>query len=229
MPPSANPCHKVSLLLSAFHDDELDAEEKKFAAAHLETCPACRQELAEITQLATMLKQAHQHLPGRDLVSELQFPQKKSMTLSSIDLFKSSKSWVVAAATLLILVMVYADLSRRQRQQPAHVASAPATIQHNHKIAARKPEEVAILNQSSMENKQVLNPAEDPQKEATHTQDTFNSKKAATKSTHKLPSPAVNDSAEPFIIASAADEAEDSMPDILGIATDEDGLYDLKI
>lgn len=50
----ALPCD--ASLLSAYHDDALDAATRRLVAAHLQTCAACRAELAAYARLGAALR-----------------------------------------------------------------------------------------------------------------------------------------------------------------------------
>lgn len=248
MPAPANSCNTISPLLSAFHDDELNPEEKKLAAAHLEMCRNCRQELETIAQLALTLKQAPQRMLTRDLIGELQFRPKKPIKLFNADFFAGSAKWMPALAAVLILALVYAGLNSKQNQQPAKIASGQISSQS----ATPRPtsstlteqEKIAVLPPGTTGQRQSANAGKQTSKEMSPSYGTIVQNPTGENQTRKnqtgqkavapprepvLPGSIDNTAAEPFVVASVPDEAENSMPDILGIATDEDGLYELKI
>jgi anti-sigma factor RsiW len=58
-------CEQVRERLSAWLDGELEARERREAAAHLESCPGCRAELALLSRLDAALGTLEAPLPSR--------------------------------------------------------------------------------------------------------------------------------------------------------------------
>lgn len=53
-------CKRIRILLSSYLDRVTSAEESGMVEQHLQVCSSCRQELAEIRQLCTFLRQMEQ-------------------------------------------------------------------------------------------------------------------------------------------------------------------------
>lgn len=109
MPDPRTILHPVDdVQLSAYYDDALDDEERRFVAAHLERCERCRARLAEYVYLSAVLRAEPEPIPPRDLdvrverllVSERWSPWKLIPPLPPF-----ARSGLVATALVTVLVV----------------------------------------------------------------------------------------------------------------------------
>lgn len=64
-------CKKIRILLSSYSDHATSAEDSGMVEQHLQVCSSCRQELAEIRQLCTFLRQMEQPVVPKTLWTQI--------------------------------------------------------------------------------------------------------------------------------------------------------------
>lgn len=246
MATSETSCTKFETGLDAYHDGELSAVEKDAVEKHLGQCPACNAKLADIDRLVSSLK----HLPrvglSRDFSANLdnilsQPAQKQIILLQP-------KVWapLSIAAAIILLVLTF-----KLVPQPGHNTVAVSTP--NKIVSPEKQNEPAPASASQgqiastpvfPDNKGQASQTKDNSAPTVKPQiarqdDNAIKPMAAEKSASpEIASrmqveeiPAINNDnkvSENFEIAEVSNQ-NGSFMEAVGITTDEDGLYDLKM
>lgn len=91
-------------ILSAYHDDELDADARARVAAHVRTCPSCASALAEIADASRLLREA----PLDDLsAAQLANLHEAVDDVDDYRLWRIGGSLGLVAASILIIGMAW--------------------------------------------------------------------------------------------------------------------------
>ncbi len=240
-------CTKFEISLDAYHDGELDVAEREAVEKHLANCPACNTKLADIDRLVSSLK----HLPRvglkRDFSADLD--SLLSRQTSGQVVFLQPKVWapLSIAAAVILLVLTF-----KLSEQPGHnvVASrtAPATVggSQSHPVTASPQEQIAhtapLPDSQKSPSGTRQNSLESERPQVAHSKPeagespVIPSSKQAPQTTIAAQAPADESveiesgskSSENMEIAEVA-YPNGSFTEAVGIATDEDGLYDLKM
>lgn len=240
-------CKTINQLLDAYHDGELADAEKKNVSEHVASCQTCSRALAQIEQLVFGLKSMPLAVPSRDIVEGLNFDQTpaKSNVLPFSRKFGIGIGAVAAAAVALIFAFNSAHAPgnsganiAENNSQKTPVAQQPLGQQQN--IASKNTElklpEQPAANQESMQSETHENIAESlPEQNKTGAQN--NSSLIASNAVDNLPTVKQEvlklEPQKPVDTLNELATIPDSNAmigaDALGIGTDEDGLYDIKI
>jgi anti-sigma factor RsiW len=239
----SQPCNEIIPLIDGYFDGELSATEKGVVQAHLSTCAECSERLSGISTLVDSLKSMPKLELTRDITEALPLPKAKVVALRP-------RVWAavgVAAAVALLAVTVF----NGSFMQAPTVAQKPGQPKPD---SAPTPSPVAAAPQANPANSAVAVKPQTPKRQGT----TFNgaSQKIAShdvggSAAGNSPKPAVtsanspgsstanhppavtanknlgSDSRDSLEVAVVSDDG--SLSDALGIATDEDGLYELKM
>jgi hypothetical protein len=241
---TSNTCKDIKPFLDAYHDQELPAAEAARVKAHLEQCAACSTRLAETARLVQQLKTLpHLELPA-DFANKFDVSQPVRKTnVIALPVRIWAPVGVAAAVALVLAIRINTPVANAPGQLHPPVASAPSN-NNMPKSASRSAETSANQSQSQ--------PATQPEILVAQALDKHSSPHAAVVSTaphqhapHVLPpekgvqvsSPAEQTSAQAaaeavttYTVADLSDTATTgSLPEALGIATDEDGLYEIKM
>lgn len=100
---------QFSSLLSDYLDDELSARQRDEIEAHLETCAACRQTLAELRQVVARAGQVTDQGPARDLWPDIADRLARTRDASSLWRRRFTFTLPQAAAAGLALVLASAS------------------------------------------------------------------------------------------------------------------------
>ncbi|HEY9788451.1 MAG TPA: zf-HC2 domain-containing protein [Candidatus Obscuribacterales bacterium] len=151
-------CEKFVLLLDAYRDGELDGDEKQNVATHVEQCGACQDRLAEIDFVANSLRNLPRVAPRRDFaegIEKLVAPQKSSPKV--VPLRKPTVIWtsLAAAAAAIALVVV---AGRSLVAPPAAVVSvkpneAPGIKSDGRQESPQVGERLTVVAEKSAANK----------------------------------------------------------------------------
>lgn len=96
-------CQEIEPWLDGLFDGELTADERQMTEAHVSQCADCRHKLAEIEAVSSQLAALPKLSLGRDLSAEiLKKAQAKPATNNTVIFFKRKEVWAVAAACLLL-------------------------------------------------------------------------------------------------------------------------------
>ncbi len=130
-------CHQVQERLSAFQDNELNPQERARVSDHLESCPACRRQLAEMEKAWQALGDLKEILPDPGFYGQLVEKIKESSETRSALSFRwlfqfFSSPW--AASTILVTgillgtflgnIIVRSELLPFQQNQTTHSQAA---------------------------------------------------------------------------------------------------------
>lgn len=240
----ANACQPLLELLDAYHDGELETSERSKVEEHLKNCQPCTDKLSAIGAVASSLKSMPRLEPSRDIVGEMQFEEKSNV----VPFARKNKFALVTAAAAVALVFAFnfkpasqTDLASKQTAQTQTIAStkganssnsgtneANQTVvpeQQGNKISSTANPEIASTSGTEL-------PANLPV--SSHAQKKDSSSDSAQKAEPKtqvaeLPKATTDNSQAQQNEIALMPEISASGADALGIATDEDGLYDIKI
>jgi anti-sigma factor RsiW len=212
-------CSKIVPLLDAFHDGELADGEKDAVATHLHTCDSCQARLKEIEKLVASMHA----LPRLEMPHALQLdwkallerrqdaekPAPESQPVAEIQAegkivpvdFAKGRRALVAVAALLVLLVCAATLIG-QNLKPSNVPSiADNPVAPGESGSAQKRVSVPMI--AAREN-------------------------AGSKAGNGAASQAAQDAGNGELIALYPSDTN-LVSEEIGIATDEDGLYALKL
>lgn len=240
-------CQEIILLLDAYFDQELSTAEKADVERHLAGCSECSTRLASIGSLVGSLKAIPKVEMTRD-ITDMPLPSRKVVALQP-------RVWAavgVAAAVALLAVVTF----NGGFLKPAVIADKPARPQNAVSREDETPALPAVANQvqvqtpkQSASHAQVaVNTTHEATAHGTAHNGTVKPPTQVAKNQGSLPQPAPNNtynqaSQQPVQVATQSQSAgtekrdmvevavieEGGLEDALGIATDEDGLYELKM
>jgi anti-sigma factor RsiW len=254
-----NDCKKIDELLDAYHDDELVAADKAKVEAHLTTCQACSLRLTEIGQLVSTLKQLSPLAVPSDFESKLDSLIDAQLAGKSPQIVRAGtpKSNVisfsprllapiaVAAAVALIAIAFnsnppvnQAPITAQKPAQPdykpipapdANLAKSTSPLDQPEKVADNTAPHVAPPLATSNNGTNHDTPSKpksvrSPEKVSAPTTQIANNK-AGQDTISKQKSIEINSQDEIAELPGAGS----GLNEAVGISTDEDGLYDLKM
>lgn len=235
-------CEPYIELLDAYHDNEVSADEKEKVSQHLKSCEPCNTRLAEIGRLVAALKAMPRLAPSHDIVEKIDLGEKPK---SNVLAFPGKKKIaVIAAAAAAVALLAVASLTPSGnspnvavKNNIPEVAVAPVTPVTPDTSPVASPDqetpEVAVLPKKNNN----LPPVVENNKSIKKPEGKINDPKWPPKPER----PIQIAQQKPIEVPVAAADFNDSqnelalMPDAagggdaLGIGTDEDGLYDIKI
>lgn len=243
-------CASLRQNLDAYVDAELEAAEMASAKAHIEDCADCSKQLELTSLILDGIKASPRLTCPKDIAGELNFEAnagaaESAKVLSLLSPRKTRIWWglgsVAACAAVLILFLGQnapvtkdrlatnqspkIDFNTKPEQDPSQAVRAEMKPNNTHQdgLIAEKPAESELgkgKNENLAQTSSVYPPAK--QKE-------FKIMIAdKNKETGNLVKPESQESEIPSELALMPDSVE-TTADALGIATDEDGLYDIKI
>ena len=250
-------CEQVRELLHDFHDAELSAKDHDSVQGHLDGCAACRSSLAEIQSLAALLKSLPRQEMTRDFADVLADRIDSGEDQGKVLQFKASPVLigVAAAACLMLLAFSIPHMSNTDSGDTPQVAnsggegqpSAPATGSVNVATVEDKADgSLERLTETSDEDGASSAPVTKvlPEKVAEVKKPESVPSKAIAKVDQKAPdvvalrpvesAPVQQEKEQVQLLANEAVVAFDGdEPDNLfsqmGVGTDEDGLYAIKL
>lgn len=193
-------CKEIELMLDAYYDDELADISYQQVESHLASCTECTNKLNRIRQTAASLHRLPRLALERDFGEDLDVLLKKENQQKMKKYLFFLRSAGLAAAACLLIVWFRTSI---QMMQIAHI---------NKRLSTASPQ---IANNSGRQKLPILLPLEPAQKLHRY------------KSSCKLDKE--NTFANEIEIANALGNDQNSISETLGCATDEDGLYALKM
>jgi anti-sigma-K factor RskA len=140
--------HDQHLLTGAYAADSLDREEREAFRLHLDTCAACRQEVAELSETAARLAEAAAEPAPAGLrervLAEAARTRQLSPVVSRLGSRRAARSWyrapTAAAAAVLLVVAAglgglavvehrHADEARLEAARIASIAADPDRVE----------------------------------------------------------------------------------------------------
>lgn len=219
MSPNSNidsDCAKIQESLSAYVDKE--QVDIPYLEEHLNTCPHCQGVVKNLNQVKTALKDLAPSIPGKDFTSELE------LRLKNNNVVQGNFSTKAVAAVLIALVGAFGlwTMTNQTKEQPApQIAVKENTPTPVKKIEKQPDTVVKITSNSTKPVKQEQLPPPKPVKETIKTQI----------AQVELDTNEIAKSTKPVTIALNTPElsGEDGLFDEMGFASDEDGLYAIKL
>jgi len=215
-------CQNIQPMLSAFFDNELGQElggQYQLVTEHLKTCLDCQKELVQIEKISKALRQMPKATPGRDLSAEIsrRVLEKKAPTKvaqlkiarDNVRQFprKLALTGIAAAAAIGMLGWQFLAqetvISDKPDQQPIQ------------QLATQLPDKQV----SSTQVKRTIGKLEVAKVQV---------KKPLVVAQHKQPQPSLSNHDNHDLVA-YDDGYQPSVMEAMGLATDEDGLYALKM
>ena len=197
-------CQQVSELLGAFRDMELDLADVETVESHLLVCPSCREDLAAIEKVVASL-QSLPDLPSRDFADLIEARINGAVTgavsvqMAPVVSAAPAEENVAAPAGL---VPVGSNVVAFSRPRPRLVAFAAAILLFG------------LVAQFSLSPQSPVEVAQTPKPVVTHLQKLESDKSSV---------PMTDD-----IVALYDEEGSGNGTDV-GISTNEDGLYAIKL
>lgn len=236
-----NNCKEVEELISAYRDNELSTDERKMVDDHLPSCAKCRDELQAIDRVARSLKTLPQAELGRDLADDIVKLIGKSPKENVVP-FQQRNKWIgfgVAAAAVALIAGV-GTLMSQGGNGPSVADKVPEQVAPNKGTQDVVQQEVAT--QVPQQVKQE-SPVQTPSVATVQQGETISAEKKQPELIAQQPAKNNSKNALKVRMQSAAtinyddlsdDEAvvafqEDSVFDQIGVSTDEDGLYAIKM
>ncbi len=231
---SASDCGSFTELLDAYHDNELAAGERSDVEKHLSACNPCSQKLSDIAAVSSRLKSLPKIEPSRDIVGEMQFENKQKNNVLPFRKHRIAIATAAAAAVAIVFainfkpanqptVAVKPQTAPTLTAQQAMQTTAPAKQPSNETEQASATAPEIASNTGTEEATTVGLAAPEPEQKQPTAQ-----KQVPETQVADLTKPKADDSKEQNEIA-LMPEITATGADALGIATDEDGLYDIKI
>jgi hypothetical protein len=226
-------CSKIAPLLDAFHDGELPEADKQEVKAHLTTCEACPARLREIEGVVAslhglprfdmprrleldwnaLLEKEEQPVGERQVVAGATSEPGQVVSIAAARKMSIRRAVVAAAAGLVVLVVAAGFMTRSQL--PVPIASMP---DNNVQGLSIRRGDVPLVAEKLADRHLVSQSPPDGSKP-----------EQLTRREGRAPSnQAVAKIVDSDLIALYSNDAN-LVSEELGIATDEDGLYALKL
>lgn len=200
-------CRQTVELLDAYRDNELSDIEQAQVKSHLDACSNCREELESINRLIANLQSLPVKAPAVDIVDRLDL-SKLPLPSGNVIPFKKRPWIAIGAAAAVLLIFALAS----QKEAALRLAANHSQQSPTNSLIAENPKPVNVP------------PAD--QKEKSPPASSLHNDVLPTKKTLPDHSEVLVSAPE---IAYLADPQDTSQTDTIGIATDEDGLYEIKI
>lgn len=252
-------CEQVRELLHDFHDAELSASEHDSVQSHLDGCAACRSSLGEIQSLAALLRSLPRQQMTRDFADVLADQIDSSGDRGRVLPFKATPALIGVAAVACLLVLAFSipHLSNSgsgdspqvansggegQSVDPTTSGATMAEVKQNEEVEQplERLTEASPGDQSTSTSISTPVPKVVPEKVAEINKpesvpEAVQEKAPDMVARHQAESaPVVQDKEQVQLLANEAVVAFDGdEPDNLfsqmGVGTDEDGLYAIKL
>lgn len=235
-------CKQISELIDAYHDGELAAAEQATVQTHLDSCIEC-QKLLERTQiLVSNLKSIPSLQPSFDIIDKIDF-DKLASTIDDVpaqDNVVSFKKrlWagvgIAAAAAIVLAIYTPKDPTRNTTMIANQSGQSQTTVEQptEPQIPDKTPAPDTAIKQVAVASLPQDNPSVGQQPEPAKNNHLLKQNHVQKSSKLLEPQPEASPARDFNItpaIASLSESGESSCIEALGIATDEDGLYDIKI
>lgn len=206
-------CSEIELLLDAYHDGELFGEQFALVDEHLGQCPDCQRQLTEIKQVVSVLKD----LPRLELSPDLEQKLDGLLEKKPQAVVLRPAFWTTVAASAAVCLLFFGvgallkpNSSPKIAQTTPRVTLGPSP----RPIANYLPMDVPAKSDGKSEVS-VKTPAKST------------NQLAAVAGIGKTKTAQAPDNR--WEIASLLEEDRNTITESIGLATDEDGLYALKM
>ncbi len=221
-----NNCQEIETMLDAYHDGEASAAEREIISQHIANCGACQHKLQQIQLLVSSLKSLPKISAPRDFGADLEgLLAKKPVPRKTVVRPLVWGSIGIAAAVALVLVNLGTADMRAPVSGPSMARIPSTTSQEVAQQNAATPDQSEPGQESSREVipsrriNAIANSANSPQVKQTA--------QAGLRAQQELAS---GDAAEDDVTYVALNDGEQaSATEAMGISTDEDGLYAIKL
>lgn len=231
---SASDCASFIELIDAYHDNELAVSERSNVEKHLSTCDPCSQKLSDVAAVSSKLKSLPKLEPSRDIVGEMQFESKQKNNVVPFRKQKIAIASAAAAAVAIVFAINFKPANQSTvavKPQPTQTLTAQQAVQTtaaakqltNESEQAFSTEPEIASNTGTAEQTTVRSATPEAEQKQLTAQ-----KQVPETQVAELTKPKADDPKEQNEIA-LMPEITATGADALGIATDEDGLYDIKI
>jgi hypothetical protein len=234
---SRSDCEFIVPLLDCYHDNEIDETERLEVDKHLAHCDACRLELSNIASLVKKLATLTPAMPEIDFadlvekrilanqnVTPLPAPAVKPENVMP---FSSAKKWLAAAAAIIVLALIGFQMTPTGRHSLS-VASGDLSEGQNGRFANPNsdddlPDLKPLDTSNSQQAIQTVKPVESNRITPSHsTKIKAGDQKVATFD-------GVIEINQKQNLVAISDTVQSNIAEELGIKTDEDGLYAIKM
>jgi anti-sigma factor RsiW len=242
-------CKKIEPLLDAFVDSELEPPLVKEVESHLSSCSACQDKLASIQKVIASLKALPKIGPTRDLSQDLEkliAAKKKKKVLPLKRIFVLS---ACAALVLLMILAIFLQTNNapetalnKNQAKPNVIAVIPSG---KNIIAESQTAQSNLQTTEEDQSQKELNPRGNlsptiaqkspnqlpPKLKPTNIESPSDNKPPETPNTNDSNSSKVNSkfALQDEELEIATLNERDNTANQIGIATDEDGLYAIKL
>lgn len=250
---NSHKCDKFIPLLDAYHDGELNDSEKNSVDEHLHECSACSAQLTGVSRLVATLKAIPPVQMRDDFADKFEarlLQEKPAVTLAKSNVISGRFVLAAATAAAFVLCVCASQLFFRHDAAPNEVAavSQPPVNQVSKTLQAEelaavpsrddhipgvnsgvRAGEEGSAGKVTPTEKQSVAPGDSMRKRGVLAgARTAVASEAAGKADQPIASDANNAAPKHSLVALYEPEAN-SIPEELGISTDEDGLYAIKM
>jgi anti-sigma factor RsiW len=227
---SHSDCEVIVPLLDCYHDNEIDDAERLEVDKHLANCAACNGELANIASLVTKLAALppvrseidFADLVEKQILAEQSVPASPASINSSQNVvpISSAKKWLAAVAAVVVLALIGLQMTNTVRHTvsvasgdlPTPQITAEKTLDLQEQGTTSKPE--AAVKTDKPKDVNQISPA--------------HSNRIRTANVKVAEFDGVDVNQKQNLVA-ISNPVQNNIAEELGITTDEDGLYAIKM
>lgn len=233
---SEYPCDKIQELLDAYRDGEASTLEREIVERHLEHCHDCLGRLADIDCVVSLLK----GLPRREIPTDL---AQKIEALASDRNYRFkfnalTRAAVSMAAGAILLLVIWQAITHMNSQMIAVNKGTNLSTLNNPQSPLPIDHPVVATHLSPLEP--MAKPNHDLLKSKEKSVRNMNQAKGSMQESLAISATSTNGFAHQshyddaledgsITIAAISEEEQETITEALGIATDEDGLYAIKM
>lgn len=231
-------CAPIIELLNAYHDGELCSDEKVLVDEHIKDCQPCVERLSEIKMLVDRIKSLPKLEAPRDIVGAMNFesPAKVNSAKDNLVTFPRKAKFAICTAAAAAVALIFAFNFKLVGQQDiasnSGTTKAPVEISQNQnleRVAPTPDEDNKAAEQSKIANDVKQSPAASIVKEEKNPAESKAVQQQQIAQQVNPPAVQIQMDDSSNAIALMPDSFGSDGTDALGIGTDEDGLYDIKI
>lgn len=227
-------CTDVEILLDAYHDGELVHSEKELVEKHLGTCTRCQSSFSDIKRVVASLKSLPPVCLKRDMASEIELLVARRQKFKVVTpVFWGSLAAAAAAVVMLVVLRVWSPVAK-----VPYITDAPA-VSGSRKpatgVVAQAPSSVSerIKSKEHLHVPLIPKPGATSSVGGVHDQQSSLSKPDLVPQLAETSAPESTDSDSLALgsstMAYLVGSEQTSISEVLGLETDEDGLYAIKM
>ncbi len=244
-------CDDIAELLDAYHDGELTAKEKSFVDKHLSLCDECPPKLREIRQLVAKVKSLPKVQSKENIIDKMDFGSKPDLKVAEstksnvLNFSRNAKVWFSAAAAVAAIALIF-GLSIKPTEVAVVNPNSNGAIQTKAPLKQPEPQiekedttnvvpETAsnVENEGAIQSKLNDGIGKEEKSDSSAKKVELAALPVEYPSTlptkHEVINLDMQNKADKAEIAIMPENENGACADALGVRTDEDGLYEIKI